>query len=472
MGDYRELSIAMENALQMNEYNEFFSICNRGINSNFSTKEKAQIYFIMASTHRELNELTNALKAYSSAINLDKDKLYAYVRKAEILRDLGRIEACDHCCLQGLKVFPNDNKLLSIKQSVAQSSTFIESNMIERDRRQNSIYQRDNEDRFDTSVNEVYGNNINELEYEDDDEYEDYYDDEERNNTLKTVVEIVACIVILICLGLGGFFGYKALFVNKAIDNKDTITSSNKDDDATEEVKKEAKEDTSESRKEEPKNEKRIINNNRMKYLIKDEDPSAAFSSYIIGNPSYIFPESDRIKLKYEDVINKTLDELFVARNEIFARFGYMFEKNSVLDNYFRNKPWYKPSPAAKSNTGNEIEASNSDLIRQVEVSRITHYNYGENGIDGYVIEDSNTRKINRDEIKNLKDWEIIVARNEIFARHGLAFSIPQLDDHFSNQTWYKKGGFNDKDLTSLEVENIDLIKQEENSRYNKILKR
>lgn len=496
MENYTELSQSMDNALEMNNYDEFFSICDIGINSNFSNKEKAQIYFMMASAYRDLNELTNALKAYTSAMNLDKDKLYAYIRKAEILRELGRIEPCVYCCLQGLDVFPNDDKLISIKQSVEQYTTSIKNDNLKQNIQDvnsddfnskqenmekpinndiNTPFNNKNQNTLIESVNDKNASNYevnNSKIYEDCDDYEESHG--QGSNILKTLCKVLICIILLLGVGVGSFFGYKAIFIKES-DNKDVAASLNKEDKDNKDVKENEKQEQDQPKQEAPKEvkqEKRLINNNKMRYLVKNEDPNAPFSSYAVGNPSYIFPESDRAKLKYEDAINKTLDELFIARNEIFARHGYMFERNSILDSYFKNKPWYKPLATAQPNTNNDIEAFNADLIRQVEVARIAHYNYGDNGIDGYVIEDSNTRKITNDELKNLRDWEIIVARNEIFARHGFTFAIPQLDDHFLNQIWYKKGGFNEKDVTSLESENAELLAQEENSRYNKILKR
>lgn len=39
-----------------------------------------------------------------------------------------------------------------------------------------------------------------------------------------------------------------------------------------------------------------------------------------------------------------------------------------------------------------------------------------------FVLPNSNTSEITLSEIAELNDWELIVARNEIFARYGLAF--------------------------------------------------
>ena len=50
-----------------------------------------------------------------------------------------------------------------------------------------------------------------------------------------------------------------------------------------------------------------------------------------------------RILSKSEIENMSTRDELKFMRNEIFARYGYMFEPKGRMDRYFSNTDWYKP---------------------------------------------------------------------------------------------------------------------------------
>ncbi len=69
-----------------------------------------------------------------------------------------------------------------------------------------------------------------------------------------------------------------------------------------------------------------------------------------------------------QDLNNKSLEELKLIRNEIYARKGYVF-KNQKLQDYFSAKEWYKPNTNAKI-TLTEIEKKNVELIKNIEYSK------------------------------------------------------------------------------------------------------
>ncbi len=82
-----------------------------------------------------------------------------------------------------------------------------------------------------------------------------------------------------------------------------------------------------------------------------------------------------------------------------------------------------------------------------------------------YVISDSNTRVIETTELESLSPWELKVARNEIYARHGREFVHQDLQCYFDNKSWYSKNNnFSDGDLTSTEIKNISIILDYEKS--------
>jgi len=76
-----------------------------------------------------------------------------------------------------------------------------------------------------------------------------------------------------------------------------------------------------------------------------------------------------------------------------------------------------------------------------------------------YVIADSNTRIISESELFNLTPWQLKVARNEIYARHGRAFVHKDLQCYFGEQSWYQiDPSFNNSYLSSIENKNIATI--------------
>lgn len=91
-------------------------------------------------------------------------------------------------------------------------------------------------------------------------------------------------------------------------------------------------------------------------------------SSSTIGNnkKGFIFPNSDKQIINDEDLNNYDKFTLLLAKNEIFARRGYKFKDQTLLD-YFNNTGWYKISNSANGdyNNLNDIEKKNFDLISQ-----------------------------------------------------------------------------------------------------------
>lgn len=77
-----------------------------------------------------------------------------------------------------------------------------------------------------------------------------------------------------------------------------------------------------------------------------------------------IFPISRHRKLTYEDISSFSKGELRLIRNEIFARYGYIFSSNDLRE-YFSRQPWYRPLSNEVHLT--DIEQYNVNFIKQYE---------------------------------------------------------------------------------------------------------
>lgn len=82
-----------------------------------------------------------------------------------------------------------------------------------------------------------------------------------------------------------------------------------------------------------------------------------------------------------------------------------------------------------------------------------------------YIIPYSNTRYLTDSDLDHLSEWDLKLARNEIYARHGRRFKDPDLQNYFDKQSWYN--GIYDPDdfdknhaseLTALEKKNAEFI--------------
>lgn len=84
----------------------------------------------------------------------------------------------------------------------------------------------------------------------------------------------------------------------------------------------------------------------------------------------------------------------------------------------------------------------------------------------GYIFYDSDSRYLTGDELSGLSSWELKVARNEIYARHGRLFKDDALQEYFNSCYWYNgyisPDSFNDNVLNDVELYNIKLIKKYE----------
>ena len=93
---------------------------------------------------------------------------------------------------------------------------------------------------------------------------------------------------------------------------------------------------------------------------------------------SYMLPNSDSLYYTESELSSLSDWDLYIARNEIFARRGRMF-KNQDLADYFSAKNWYHPkySPEefdAMPSLLNDHELKNAETIRRVEEERGSEY--------------------------------------------------------------------------------------------------
>ncbi len=84
------------------------------------------------------------------------------------------------------------------------------------------------------------------------------------------------------------------------------------------------------------------------------------------GDNSYIVPDSDTRRLTQSELEGFSSDTLALIRNEIYARHGYVFQKQKYRD-YFGSKLWYYPDPDFDGSGLNSIEKYNVELIKSME---------------------------------------------------------------------------------------------------------
>lgn len=83
----------------------------------------------------------------------------------------------------------------------------------------------------------------------------------------------------------------------------------------------------------------------------------------------YVLPDSAKRKLKKSDLKGLSIEELRIARNEIYARHGRMFD-DKKLQKYFDSQLWYDgtvPASEFSEDVLSSVEKKNVAFIRQFE---------------------------------------------------------------------------------------------------------
>lgn len=216
---------------------------------------------------------------------------------------------------------------------------------------------------------------------------------------------------------------------------------------------------------------------------------SQGTSQYTVNPDTYIFSDSNSRILTGTDISGLTLQELCYAKNEIYARRGYIFS-SSELSDYFRQKNWYWGTTDASTFSAsvfNTCESANVMFLDQAEHSVNPNgylldqpgYSYACIGSytaapvtvktvshSDYYFYDSAIRYLTEAEVSGLSLQQLCYARNEIYARRGYIFQSEELRSYFGGKSWYyptiSSDYFSDSVFNSFELANIQLLKNHE----------
>lgn len=231
-----------------------------------------------------------------------------------------------------------------------------------------------------------------------------------------------------------------------------------------------------------------------------DPGPGAGVASAPAARPLYY----DRA-ITPADLEGRTLRELTLLRNTIYARAGHPFRKKWLRD-YFTAQAWYKPLAKDDDTKVTKLDRANASLIAkaeqglsQAELKKrrddvLARQKAGKAAADDEVeLSILNTRLgqwvaaapeaapprdvspledpaqldhlITVEQLSNLSRRDLRILRNTIYARHGKPFKSLLLQEYFDNMVWYKRDpAFAEKRLTKIDVTNVRLIKSVEDS--------
>jgi hypothetical protein len=84
-----------------------------------------------------------------------------------------------------------------------------------------------------------------------------------------------------------------------------------------------------------------------------------------LSSSEYLLADSDKKVLSEEDIAALSKKQLRLARNEIYARHGYVFN-SADLQKYFSSKSWYQADTSYNGSLS-EIEKENVKLLKERE---------------------------------------------------------------------------------------------------------
>lgn len=142
-----------------------------------------------------------------------------------------------------------------------------------------------------------------------------------------------------------------------------------KDKEQEEKIKEQVKKELEEQKTESSDKNVTVNVNNDSKpdsvVVVKETIPNSAYYSN-----SYIFPQSSNSYLTISQVRSLSNYQLGIARNEIYARHGYIF-KLDTFRSYFESQSWYVPRYSNQNSINlNAVEEYNINLIKTEEDRR------------------------------------------------------------------------------------------------------
>lgn len=199
------------------------------------------------------------------------------------------------------------------------------------------------------------------------------------------------------------------------------------------------------------------------------------------------------------DLEGRTLRDLALMRNTVYARAGHKFRKAWLRD-HFTAMPWYTPRDADDNSKITAVDRANVKLVAEREVGfskdqltaardaitakaspsateqvelRLLNEQLGGTGgskpsaAKVSPLEDPSQldRLLTLDELADLSQRDLRILRNTVYARHGRTFKSDTLIEWFSSKDWYKEDpSFSEDKLSAIDRKNVKLIRSVEDS--------
>lgn len=272
---------------------------------------------------------------------------------------------------------------------------------------------------------------------------------------MKKILKIIGCIVaVLFVIGIitGGSDGTEKKnqksVVEEQLESAEVSKSIIKQDEET------LKNETTEERE----TEQEAVAPAESVENEEDQESNAEKST----ESEFMFPDSDKRYLSAEEVCAIGTELLYIGRNEIYARHGYIF-KSKDLQKYFEDTSWYEGTMTGDQFDGdkefNDFEKKNIELIKRVEEGDI------ELGTDDYETDDYETDDYETDDstefeqiqnaidAANKVDMETIFRSPSMYDNTDVCIKASLYEDGFFNSFYIGIAGEHIRIFPSITVD-------------------
>lgn len=149
-------------------------------------------------------------------------------------------------------------------------------------------------------------------------------------------------------------------------------------------------------------------------------------------------------------------EEYIRISDEMSKRFG---DGGNIIETWYDSVELaYRAYNIKRGSTSASASASAANASEPADTALATD----NTSASEYVLKDSSSRYLTKDDLRGLSADECRLARNEIYARHGRKFDDEGLQSHFNSCSWYQgtiePGDFQETMLSDIEVANKNLI--------------
>jgi hypothetical protein len=103
------------------------------------------------------------------------------------------------------------------------------------------------------------------------------------------------------------------------------------------------------------------------------------------------------------------------------------------------------------------------------EAERAHDHDHDQADESSQILPESDDRPLERADLQYLDNWQLTLARNEIFARHGRPFQHEEIRKHFEGLSWYSPDpDYDEAWLSQVERENAQFIVEYQKVTYDR----